>query len=95
MFALDTELADGRPVTVEFEFEEGDPHTGLADDFEITVYFDGKDITDDLSDTDTQAIRAEVAADFDQYVQDCQREAAIERAETALADRKWNAGYGH
>lgn len=91
---LDTALEDGRPVTVEYEFDEGDPSVGLDDDFEITVYFEGKDITNDITSADEQAIRAEVAEDFAEYIQDCRNDAAADQAER-LADREWNDHYGY
>jgi hypothetical protein len=94
MMQLDTDLEDGRPVTVEYEFDEGDPNVGVDDDFEIIVYFEGKDITDEITSTDEQAIRAQVAEDFAEYIQDCRNDAAADRAEQQAFDCQWNDHYG-
>lgn len=92
---FETELPDGRPVLVDYEFEEGDSSVGLADSFEFCVYFEKKDITDDLSDQETQSILAEIREKFDQYITGCRAEADIDRAEQAIADRQWEKHYGY
>ena len=92
---LDTALEDGRPVTIEYEFDEGDPSVGLDDDYEITVYFEGKDITDEITNNDEQAIRAQVSEDFRQCIADWQTDAAADRYQDQLAEREWNDHYGY
>jgi predicted secreted protein len=77
-------LANGADVSVVYIFIDEDETVGLSAEFEINVYQDGLEITNDLSQKDTAKIETEVAHRFKQQVEECRRQNDIDRWESQL-----------
>jgi hypothetical protein len=78
------QLSSGADVTVVYEFVDEDEDVGLNAEFEIEVFQDGLEITNDISQKDTAQIETEVAYRWRQHCEDERREADISRWESQL-----------
>ena len=76
------QLSSGADVTVVYEFVDEDEDVGLNAEFDIQVFQDGLEITDDISQKDTAKIETEVAYRWRNYCEDQRREADIARWES-------------
>ena len=77
-------LSNGADVEVVYIFIDEDETVGLQAEFEISVHQDGLEITDDLTEKDRAKIETEVAHRFKQQVEECRRQADIDRWESQV-----------
>ena len=77
-------LSNGADVEVVYIFIDEDETVGLQAEFEISVHQDGMEITDDLTEKDRAKIETEVAHRFKQQVEECLRQADIDRWESQV-----------
>jgi hypothetical protein len=78
------QLSSGADVTVVYEFIDEDEDVGLNAKFEIQVFQDGLEVTNDITKKDTAQIEAEIAYRWKQHCEDERREADISRWESQL-----------
>ena len=78
------QLASGADVTVVYNFVDEDEDVGLNAEFEIQVFQDGLEVTNDISQKDTAQIETEVAYRWRKHCEDIRREADISRWESQL-----------
>jgi hypothetical protein len=78
------QLSSGADVTVVYEFVDEDEDVGLNAEFEIEIYLDGLEITNDISAKDTTQIESEVAYRWRKHCEEERREADIARWESQL-----------
>jgi hypothetical protein len=74
-------LANGADATVVYIFIDEDDSVGLKAEFEIEVYIDGLEITNDISEKDKAKIETEVAYRWRQQVEEYRRQADNDRWE--------------
>lgn len=77
-------LDSGVDVEVVYIFIDEDETVGLSAEFEINVYEDGLEITNDLTKKDRAKIETEVTHRFKQQVEECRRQADIDRWESQV-----------
>lgn len=78
------QLSSGADVTVVYEFIDEDEDVGLNAEFEIQVFQDVLEVTNDISQKDTAQIETEVAHRWRKHCEDERREADISRWESQL-----------
>lgn len=77
-------LINGADVSVVYIFIDEDETVGLQAEFEINVYDNGLEITDEISEKDRAKIETEVAYRWKQQVEKCRRQADIDRWESQI-----------
>ena len=78
------QLSSGADVTVVYNFVDEDEDVGLNVEFEIEVFQDGLEVTNDISAKDTTQIETEVAYRWRKHCEEERREADISRWESQL-----------
>lgn len=78
------ELSSGADVTVIYEFVDEDEDVGLNAEFEIEVFQDGLEITNEITEKDRAKIETEVAYRWKKHCEEERRQADIDRWESQL-----------
>ena len=78
------QLSSGADVTVVYNFVDEDEDVGLNAEFEIEIYLDGLEVTNDISQKDTAQIETEIAHRWRKHCEEERREADIARWESQL-----------
>jgi hypothetical protein len=81
MNQFDFELEDGDSIVVEYEPVDYDDYGNI--EFEISVFMDSKEITDDITASDQAKIEKQVKKDFAEICRDNAAEAAISQWESS------------
>lgn len=76
------QLSSGADVTVIYEFVDEDEDVGLNAEFEIEVFQDGLEITDEITQKDRAKIETEVAYRWKKHCEEERRQADIDRWES-------------
>ena len=76
------QLSSGADVTVVYEFVDEDEDVGLNAEFEIEVFQDGLEITDEITQKDRAKIETEVAYRWKKHCEEERRQADIDRWES-------------
>jgi len=75
------QLSSGADVTVIYEFVDEDKDVGLNAEFEIEVFQDGLEITNEIAQKDRAKIETEVAYRWKKHCEEERRQADIDRWE--------------
>jgi len=78
------QLSNEADAIVVYEFVDEDVTVGLKAEFEIEIYLDGLEVTNDISQKDKAKIETEVAYRWRKHCEDERREADISRWESQL-----------
>jgi len=80
MYDIDFDLEDGEVVQVSYEPVDYDDYGNI--EFEISVFMDSKEITDDITANDQAKIEKQVKKDYAEICRDNAAEAAISQWES-------------
>lgn len=78
------ELSSGADVTVIYEFVDEDEDVGLNAEFEIEIFQDGLEITNEITEKDRAKIETEVAYRWKKHCEEERKQADIDRWESQL-----------
>ena len=81
MYTIDFDLEDGEIVQVSYEPVDYDDYGNI--EFEISVFMDSKEITDDITASDQAKIEKQVKKDYAEICRDSAAEAAIDQWESS------------
>ena len=76
------QLTSGADVTVVYNFVDEDEDVGLNAEFEIEVFQDGLEVTNDISAKDTTQIESEVAYRWRKHCEEERKQADYDRWES-------------